>query len=343
MPMNCMCMTRLLRPTDVRVAAKRLAALLVLAACMVTCPAARADYPDRPIQIVVPVGPGGGTDLMAREIAKKLSDAWGQPVVIENKPGGGGVIGAQAVARAAPNGYTLLFTHDGVITATPRLYKVTDYDPAKDLAPVAEVAKTGYLVVVNPAVPARTLAELIAFMKEKKARKETFAFATSALGSADHLSGELFRLEAEVDMLVVPYKNTLPAMSDVIAGHVPFGFFAIPPAQPHIKNGNLRALAITTRNRSTLFPDLPTVAETLPGFESGAWYGIFAPAGTPAPIVEKVSAEVRRIVATREFNEYMIKNGFEGAAGTPAEFAEFIRKDSAKVESVIRRANVHIE
>lgn len=315
-----------------------------LVATMLACGIARADYPDKPIQMVLPVGPGGGTDLMAREISKRLSDAWGQPVVIENKPGGGGVIAAQQVARSAPNGYTLLFTHDGVITATPRLYKTPDYEPLTDLAPITEVAKTGYLVVVNPAVPAKNLPELIAFMKEKKAKGEPpLAFATSAIGSADHLSGEMFRLTADVDMLVVPYKNSLPAMSDVIAGHVPFGFFAIPPTQPQIKSGNLRALAITTKNRSSLFPDLPTVAETLPGFESGAWYGIFAPAGTPKAIIEKIGNEVKRIVAEPDFVAYMSKNGFEGVGSTPVEFTEFIKKDAAKVESVIKRANVHVD
>lgn len=314
-----------------------------LVAGLMLCGAAGAQYPDRPIQIVVPVGPGGGTDLMAREIGRKLSEAWGQPVVIDNKPGGAGNVGAQVVLRAQPNGHTLLFTHDGVITATPKLYKATSYDPQKDFVPITEVAKTGYLVVVNPAVPARTLPELIALMKDKKAKKETFGFATSALGSADHLSGELFRLSADVDMLVVPYKQSLPAMTDVIAGHLPMGFFSIPPTQPHIKSGNLRALAITTKNRSKLFPDLPTVGETIPGYETGAWYGLFAPAGTPAAIVEKIGAEVRRIVNSQEFVEYMLKNGFEGVGSTPSEFAEFIRKDTEKVESVIRRANVRID
>jgi tripartite-type tricarboxylate transporter receptor subunit TctC len=253
------------------------------------------------------------------------------------------VIAAQLVARSAPNGYTLLFTHDGVITATPKLYKTEGYDPLTELAPITEVAKTGYLVVVNPNVPAKNLPELIALMKAKKAKGEPFAFATSALGSADHLSGEMFRLTAGVEMLVVPYKNSLPAMSDVIAGHLPFGFFSIPPTQPQIKSGTLRALAITTRNRSPLFPDLPTVSETLPGFESGAWYGIFAPAGTPAPIIERIRNEVKRIASEPDFVAYVSKNGFEAIGSSPAEFADFIKKDAAKVESVIKRANVRID
>lgn len=314
-----------------------------LATMALVCGTALAEYPDKPVIMVLPVGPGGGTDLMSRELSKKLGEAWGQPVVIENKPGGGGVIAAQFVAHSAPNGYTLLFTHDGVITATPKLYKVEGYQPLTELAPITEVAKTGYLVVVNPGVPANDLPQLIALMKAAKAKGEPFAFATSALGSADHLSGELFRLTADVDMLVVPYKNSLPAMSDVIAGHLPFGFFSIPPTQPHIKSGTLRALAITTKNRSPLFPDLPTVSETLPGFESGAWYGMFAPAGTPPAIVDKIQNDVKRIISDPEFVAYMSKNGFEGVGSGPAEFTDFIKKDAAKVESVIKRANVRVD
>jgi tripartite-type tricarboxylate transporter receptor subunit TctC len=317
--------------------------LLVIAAGLLLCGAAAADYPDRPIQLIVPVGPGGGTDLMARQIARKLSEAFGQPFVVENKPGGGGVIGGQTVSRSTPDGYTLLFTHDGVITATPMLYKGTAFDPGKELVPITEVAKTGHVLAINPSVPARTLPEFIALMKDKKSKGETFAFACSALGSADHLSGELFRLAADVDMLVVPYKNSQPALSDVIAGHAQFGFFSIPPIQAQVKSGKVRALAITTRTRSPLFPDLPTVAETLPGFETGAWYGIFAPAGTPPAIVEKISAAVKRIVATQEFTDYVLTSGFEGVGSSPSEFAEFIRNDTIKVQDVIRRANVHID
>jgi tripartite-type tricarboxylate transporter receptor subunit TctC len=315
---------------------------IVLGALAFPLPVA-AQFPDRPVHLVVPVGPGGGTDLLAREIAQKLSEAWGQPVVVENRTGGGGIIGAQTVTKAAADGYTLLLSHDGVITATPVLYTRPDFDPLKQLAPITQLATIPYLVVVNPSVPAKSISELIALMKEKTARKEMFGFATSALGSADHLSGERFKIAAGVDMLIVPYKSTLPAMSDVIAGHLPMGFFSIPSAQPQVKGGTLRALGITSSERSSLFPDLPTVSETLPGFVTGAWYGLWAPAGTPPAIVEKISADVRRIVQSPDIAAYMLKNGFDAATSTPAEFAEFIKTDSTKTAQVIKSANVRLE
>lgn len=304
---------------------------------------AAAQFPNKSVHLVVPVGPGGGTDLLARQLAKKLSEVWGQPVIVENKQGGAGIIGAQAVMKSAPDGYTLLLSHDGVITATPVLYKRPDFDPAKQLAPITQLATIPYLVVVNPSVQAKNIAELIALMKEKNAKKETFGFATSALGSADHLSGELFKIAAGVDMLVVPYKQSLPAMSDVIAGHLPMGFFTIPGTLPHVKAGTLRLLGITSSQRSKLFPDVQTIGETLPGFVTGAWYGLWAPAGTAPGIVEKISNDARRVVNSPDIAAYMLNNGFEAATSTPAEFAEFIKRDSAKTAQVIKSANVRIE
>ncbi len=315
---------------------------VVLGALAMHSPA-RAQFPGKPVLMVVPVGPGGGTDLLARQVAKKLSDAWGQTVVVENKTGGGGIIGAETVIKSAPDGYTLLLSHDGVITATPLLYKRPDFDPAKQLAPITQLATIPYLVVVHPSVQARNIPELIALMKDKQAKKENFGFATSAPGSADHLSGEQFRLTAGVDMLVVPYKSTGPAMTDVIAGHLPMGFFSIPSAQPHVKAGRLRALGITSSQRSKLLPDIQTVGETLPGFATGAWYGLWTTAGTPSAIVEKISADARRAVESTDLAAYMLNNGFDAATSTPAEFAEFIKRDSAKTAQVIKSANVRIE
>lgn len=318
------------------------AAAIVFGVFALSQPAA-AQFPDRPVRLVVPVGVGGGTDLLARQLGKSLSEVWGQPVVVDNRTGGGGIIGASAVSSAAPDGYTILLSHDGVITASPVLYKRPDYDPIKQLAPITQLASMSYLVVVNPSVPAKGIPELIALMKQKSAKKETFGFATSALGSADHLSGEQFRIAAGVEMLVVPYKQSLPAMSDVIAGHLPLGFFTIPGTQPHVKAGSLRLLGITSSKRSKLFPDVQTVGETLPGYVTGAWYGLWVPAGTPAPIIDKINSDVRRIVNSQEMADYMLKNGFEAATSTPAEFAEFIKKDSAKTAQVIKAANVKVE
>ena len=302
-----------------------------------------AQVPGRPVTIVVPVGPGGGTDLLAREAAKRLTDLWGQAVVVENRSGAAGLVGAQSVIKSAADGNTLLFTHDGVITATPVLYKRPDYDPGKQLIPLTQLAFMPYVAVVHPSVQAKNVPELIALIKQKNAKKETFGFATSALGSADHLSGEQFRIAAGVDMLIVPYKSAMPAMTDVIAGHLSLGFFTVASTQPHIKAGSLRALGIMSRERSKLFPDLQTFSETLPGFVGGTWYGMFAPAGTPPATVEKLSADIRRVVQLPEMAAYMLNNGFDAATSTPAEFAEFIRKDSARVAEIIGRANVRVE
>ena len=316
----------------------------VIAAALLLCAStALAQVAGRPVTIVVPVGPGGGTDLLAREAAKRLSDMWGQSVVVENRSGAAGLVGAQGVIKSAPDGNTILFTHDGVITATPVLYKRPDYDPHKQLIPISQLAFMPYVAVVHPSVQAKNVPDLIALIKQKNAKKETFGFATSALGSADHLSGEQFRIAAGVDMLIVPYKSAMPAMTDVIAGHLSLGFFTIASTLPHIKAGSLKVLGIMSRERSKLFPELQTFSETLPGFTGGTWYGMFAPAGTPAATVEKLSADIRRAVQSPEMAAYMLNNGFDAATSTPAEFAEFIRRDSARVADIIRRANVRVE
>jgi len=322
---------------------RHLAAVAFVALGALASGNAFAQYPNRPVQMVLPVGPGGGTDVLARELARRLSDLWRQPVVVENKPGGGGIIASEFVMTSPADGYTIFFSHDGVITATPLLYRRPDFDPIKQLAPIAQVGTVPYLLVVNPSVPAKNVSELIALMKEKTAKKEPLGFATSALGSADHLTGEQFRMAAGVDMLVVPYKNTLPAMTDVIAGHLPFAVLSIPPSLPHIKAGTLRAIAITSAQRSPLFPDLPTVSETIPGFVTGAWYGVWAAVGTPKPIIDKINADVKQVLSNEDMIAFMRKNGLEPTITSPEEFAAFIAKDSAKTAQVIKAANVKID
>jgi len=304
---------------------------------------AAAQFPNRPVQMVLPVGVGGGTDALARQLAKKLSEYWGQQVVVENKSGGGGIIAAQSVMRAPPDGHTIFFSHDGVITATPALYNRPDYDPITQLAPISMVSRMSYLVVVHPSVPAKNIPELINVMKDKAAKKEPFSFATSALGSADHLSGEQFKMAAGVDMLVVPYKSSLPAMTDVIGGHLPFGFFTIPGTQPHIKAGSLRLVGVTSSKRSSLFPDVATVGETIPGYVTGAWYGVWAPVGTPAAIIDKIGADIKRAMNAPDMVAFLLQNGFEGETSSPTEFADFIKKDSANTAGVIKRAGVKLQ
>ncbi|MDO9403210.1 MAG: tripartite tricarboxylate transporter substrate-binding protein [Polaromonas sp.] len=317
----------------------------LLVALLVTSMAAlsqAAEFPERTVEMVVGVGPGGGTDMLGRTFAKKLNEVWQQPVVVENKPGAGGIIGAQTVMKAPATGYTLLMNSDQTLAAQ-FLYKRPDYEPLKQLAPIAYLGRQPYVFVVHPSVPVNNVPELIALMKSKKAKGESFGFATSALGSADHLSGELFRIAAGVDMLVVPYKSSTLALTDVVAGHLPFDIAPLATTLPYIKAGRLRALGITTSKRSKLLPDLPTVSETLPGFETGVWYGLWAPAGTPARIIEKINADVQQINNSADVQSFMEKNGYETLTMNAAEYADFVKKESTKIDQLIRKANVKLE
>lgn len=314
---------------------KRLAAgAAILAAC--AAPAVAA-YPEKPIRLIVPVSTGGGTDLVARQIAQKLTESWGQSVIVDNRAGAGGNIGAQTVGRAEPNGYTLMLTYGANITVNPKLYKDVGFDPIKDFTPVTQIAAAPYLIIVNLAVQAQNVPQLIALMKQKK---ENWSFASAPVGSPDHLSGELFKMMAGVEMTNIPYKGGGPALLDVRGGRVPMSFSTIPAALPHLKAQAVRALAITDSKRSKLFPDLPTVAETLPGYEILTWYGIWGPSGMPRPIVDQIYTEVKRIIGLPDVNAFLQQNGFNPVASSPAEFAPFIKKETAKYAEIIRVANV---
>lgn len=314
---------------------KRLAAgAAILAACAAP---AIAAYPEKPIRLIVPVSTGGGTDLVARQIAQKLTESWGQSVIVDNRAGAGGNIGAQTVGRAEPNGYTLMLTYGANITVNPKLYKDVGFDPIKDFTPVTQIAAAPYLIIVNLAVQAQNVPQLIALMKQKK---ENWSFASAPVGSPDHLSGELFKMMAGVEMTNIPYKGGGPALLDVRGGRVPMSFSTIPAALPHLKAQAVRALAITDSKRSKLFPDLPTVAETLPGYEILTWYGIWGPSGMPRPIVDQIYTEVKRIIGLPDVNAFLQQNGFNPVASSPAEFAPFIKKETAKYAEIIRVANV---
>lgn len=314
---------------------KRLAAgAAILAACAAP---AIAAYPEKPIRLIVPVSTGGGTDLVARQIAQKLTESWGQSVIVDNRAGAGGNIGAQTVGRAEPNGYTLMLTYGANITVNPKLYKDVGFDPIKDFTPVTQIAAAPYLIIVNLAVQAQNVPQLIALMKQKK---ENWSFASAPVGSPDHLSGELFKMMAGVEMTNIPYKGGGPALLDVRGGRVPMSFSTIPAALPHLKAQAVRALAITDSKRSKLFPDLPTVAETLPGYEILTWYGIWGPSGMPRPIVDQIYTEVKRIIGLPDVNAFLQQNGFNPVASSPAEFAPFIKNETAKYAEIIRVANV---
>ncbi|MBI4189372.1 MAG: tripartite tricarboxylate transporter substrate binding protein [Betaproteobacteria bacterium] len=323
---------------------KRFAACAVILAAWAS-PAA-ADYPEKPIRVVVTAPPGGGTDIVARRIGQKLSESWGQPVVVENKGGGGGSIAAQAVVRSDASGYTLLLAAAPNMTVNPRLYNWSQnvgIDPIKDFVPITAIASAPYLAVVHPSLPVRTVPQLIALIKKSKEKKENFSYASSSVGTPDHLSGVLFKMMAGVDNLVhIPYKGGGLALIAVRGGHVPMGFSTIPVVLPHVQSQSVRVLAITDSKRSKLLPDIPTVAETLRGYEILTWYGIWAPAGTPPAVVDKIYREVKRIVNLPDVSAYLQKGGFDLLTNTPAEFAEFAKKETAKYGEIVTAGDVRV-
>lgn len=314
--------------------------LATAALAMTSSVYAQDKFPSKPVTITISVMPGGGVDLTARNLAKVLSGMWGQPVVVQNSAGAGGIVAASLVSKSAPDGYQLFMAHNGDITSTPFLYNRPDYRPLKQLTPISQILSQPYVAVVHPSVPAKNLNELIALIKKKNAAGQKFDYATGALGSADHLAGEKFRLAANVELMIVPYKSSAPAAADVAAGHLPFGFFSLATAGGLAKTGALRMLAISSAERVDLVPDVPTVADTLPGFTALAWYGMFGPAGMPADLAERISRDIHKAVESPEMQELMSNNGQHAAISSPAEFAKFLQEDSARTSEYIKQAGI---
>ncbi|MEK7875755.1 MAG: tripartite tricarboxylate transporter substrate binding protein [Pseudomonadota bacterium] len=317
------------------------AAHAIAAALLVTGGAqAQPDYPAKPIRIVVPSSPGGGTDILARQIAPKLTERWGQQVVVDNRPGAGQMIGIELVAKAAPDGYTL------VITATPLalntvLYKKVPYDPVRDFAPISQVAAMPNMIVTHPSLPARNIRELIALAK---ARPGELVYASSGMGTGPHLSMELFLSMAAVKMGHVPYKGTNPGMIDTIAGQVPVLMSTLLPPLPHIKTGRLRPLGVTGTTRVVSLPDVPTVAESgVPGYEVVGWYGMAAPAHTPREVITKLHREIANILKSPDVREKLAADGAEPVGSTPEQFAAFIRSEIDKWGKVVKSAGIRVE
>ena len=289
-------------------------ALAALMACVAPAAFAQA-YPNHSIRLVVPFPAGGTTDILARDVAKRLTDTLGQPVVVDNRPGAAGNIGADLVAKAAPDGYTLLMGTVGTHAINSSLYAKMPYDHVKDFVPVVLVAGVPNVLVVNPSVPVNSVADLI---KLAKAKPGSINFASSGSGTSIHLSGELFKTMAGVDITHVPYKGSSPALADLMGGQVQIMFDNLPSSLALIRSGKLRAVAVTSLKRAPALPDVPTVAESgLPGFEASSWFGILAPAGTPAPIVAKLNAEVNKWLQSPEAKEQLGAQGAEIAGGTP--------------------------
>jgi len=316
---------------------------LVAGAVLALLPAlcAAQSWPSKPVKWIVPFAPGGTTDILARTVSEKLSIALGVPVVVENKPGAGGGVGAEIVAKSAPDGYTIMGGTISTHAINASLYKDLPYDPVKDFAPITLIARVPNMLVVNPEVPAKDVKELIALLKASPGK---YNFASSGNGTSQHLSGELFKSMAGVEMQHIPYKGSPPALQDVVGGQVTMTFDNITTAWPLAKAGKLRALAVTTAKRSAIAPDVPTLAESgLPGFEIGSWQGVFAPAGTPAPIVRRLNAEIVKILNMPDVKERLAGLGAEIVADSPEEFAALVKAEVVKWSDVVKKSGAKVD
>ena len=317
------------------------AATALLAFVAVACPlAASAQYPDRPVLVVVPFPPGGGGDTLARTVMPKVADALGQPVVIENKPGAGGNIGSVAVARAAPDGYTLLYGTNGTHAINQTLYRQPGFDAEKDFTPVSRLTEIPAVLVVNPGLPVKTVAELVAYLKANPGK---VSFASAGNGTTSHLAGVMFATLAGVDIQHIPYKGGAQAVTDVMGGRVEMMIDVMPNVYPHIKSGKVRALAVSTAKRTPAAPELPTIAETVPGFEVSAWDAVFAPAGTPKPVVDKLNAAVRKALDDPALKETLLTRGTVTVAGTPEELAKFVTSENARWGKVVKQIGAQVD
>jgi tripartite-type tricarboxylate transporter receptor subunit TctC len=315
-------------------------ALGALFACIATVASAQG-YPNRTIRLVVPFPAAGTTDILARAAAQKLTEAFGQSVVVDNRAGAAGNIGSDLVAKSAPDGYTLLMGTVGTHAINPSLYSKMPYDHVKDFVPVVLVAGVPNVLVVNPALPVNSVADLIKLAKDKPGQ---INFASSGSGTSIHLSGELFKTMAGVDITHVPYKGSSPALVDLIGGQVQIMFDNLPSALPQIKAGKLRAIAVTSLKRAPVLPDVPTISESgLPGFEASSWFGVLAPAGTPAPIVARINAEVNKWLQSADARERLLSQGAEAVGGSPEQFGNFIRAESEKWAKVVKASGAKVD
>ncbi|HYL89988.1 MAG TPA: tripartite tricarboxylate transporter substrate binding protein [Burkholderiales bacterium] len=312
--------------------------LLILLAMLIPQAVTAQSWPNRPVRFLVPFAAGAGiNDIMARLVGQHLGAGLGQPVVIENRAGAGGIAGTEAAAKAAPDGYTFLMTNVSLITSA-YLYSHLSYDPQKDLVPVTLVATSPLLLVVNPAVPARSVQEFVAYAKANPGKLN---FGSGGVGSTPHLSAELFKSAAGFDAVHVPYKGGAPALNDLIGGQISFMIENMPGTMPFVKQGKLRALAITSPQRSPLEPSLPTMAESgVPGYEVVGWQGLFAVAGTPHEIVARLQAEVAKVLRMPEVRERLAGLGADGVGSTPEQFAAFVREENARWSKVIREKGI---
>ncbi len=318
--------------------------LLALAciAGVFTIPSAMAQtYPTKPVKLVVPFPPGGSLDTTGRLLAQKLTEAWGQPVVVENKPGAGGNIGADLVAKSPADGYTILMGALSTHAVNPSLYAKMPYDAAKDFAPITLIAITPNVLVVNAASPVNNVREFIAYAKANPGK---LSFGSGSSGSAGHLAGELFKVETGTDAVHIPFKGGAPATQALLAGDTQFMFDNLANAMAQVKAGKLKALAVTTAKRSPLVPDLPTMAEAgLPGFDISTWYGLFAPAGTPPAVIAKWNAEVAKILNSPDVRARLVADGAEPTPNTPEQFAQMIASELTKYARIVKVSGAKVD
>lgn len=316
-------------------------ALVAALSIQLTCTAYSAEYPDKPIRIIVPYAPGGGADVATRVVAQKLTERWKQQVVVDNRAGANGNIGCELASRAPADGYTLVMGTAGPITMNVWLYPKLAFDPVKDFAPVVLVAPTSYLLVVQPALPANSVKELIDFAKANPGK---VTFASPGVGGPPHLAVELMKTLSGVNLVHVPYKGAGPAMTDLLAGQVSFMFADVIAVQPYIQARRLRALAVSTANRNSRLPGVPTVAESgVPAFDVLGWSGLLAPAATPRGIISKVNSGMKEILTVPDVQEKLASDGREFGNNTPAEFAAFIRAELEKWRKVVSASGVKVE
>jgi len=316
---------------------KAIAVLLVFGASF----AHAQDYPTRTITLVVPYPPGGGVDAMARIVADKLSVALGKQVMVDNRGGGSGLVGTRAVIKSPPDGYTLFLGHTGSISINPSLYANAGFDPRKDLTAIGLIASMPVALIAHPSFPAKTIGEAVALLKANPGK---YNLGTSAVGTGGYMSAELFKSVTGIDAQIVPYKGTSGVMNDLLGGHVPVAFGVLPPAMGNIQSGTLRAIAVFSDRRFSLLPDVPTATESgLPGFESVLHYGVLGPAGMPRPIVDKINAEMRKLVASDEVKQRIQSEGGDPLTSTPEDYAADIDKEEAKWSALIRKLSLKVE
>ena len=311
--------------------------LSLLLLCILVCGAQAQSYPAKPVRLIVPFAPGGSTDIIARVLGQKLNEMWGQPVLVDNRAGGSTVIGTDLVAKAAPDGYTLLIT-PAPFTIVPSLTQKLPYDPQKDFEPITLINTTPLVVVVHPGVPARSIKELIALAKS---RPGALNYGSSGSGGSNHLAGELFNAMAGVKMVHIPYKGNAPALTDLLGGHVDVVFNGLTSALPFIKSGKLRGLGETSLNRSAAVPDLPTLDQAgLSGFQAVAWNGLTAPARTPKPVIDRINADALKVIRSPELVEKLKAEGSDPVGNSPELYARFLRDEIAKWARVIKVAKI---